>query len=329
MDGIVSGVTMRSVAPWDGNQTWNDGKPWAGCGMRRGLRSAIDCHGVGLHSGAPAALRLVPAEPGAGIAVRRVDLPGAPIIPALWNYVADTRMCTVLADPARPEARVGTVEHVMAALAGLGIDDAIIELDGPECPILDGSSAEFAFLINCAGIAVSDTPREAIEILRPVRVVDGAGYAALEPARPRDAGFTMALDIEFTAGAIGRQHYACDLTPGRFMAELARARTFTFADEVEALQAAGLARGGSLANAVVVDGERIMNPEGLRFADEFVRHKLLDVVGDLALAGAPMLGRFEGARTGHRINNMLLRALFADPANYRMVGSPSALAAVA
>nr|WP_322784390.1 UDP-3-O-acyl-N-acetylglucosamine deacetylase [Acidiphilium sp. PA] len=319
----MSGAMVRSAGSWDA------GAGRAGRGVRRGLRSAIACHGVGLHSGAAVRLRLVPVAPGAGIAVRRVDLPGAPVVPALWNYVADTRMCTVLADPARPEVRVGTVEHVMAALAGLGIDDAMIEVDGPECPILDGSAAEFAFLIGCAGIAESGVAREAIEILRPVRVVDGAAYAALEPAGPRAGAFGMALEIEFAAAAIGRQRFACDLTPGGFMADLSRARTFTFADEVEALQAAGLARGGSLANAVVVDGARVMNPEGLRYGDEFVRHKLLDVVGDLALAGAPMLGRFEGARTGHRINNMVLRALFADAANYRMVGAVSELAAVA
>ncbi|MDD2877080.1 MAG: UDP-3-O-acyl-N-acetylglucosamine deacetylase [Acidiphilium sp.] len=297
--------------------------------MRRGLKSAIGCSGVGLHSGAAVSLWLVPGVPGEGIAVRRVDLPGAPVVAARWDRVADTRMCTVLADPARPEVRVGTVEHVMAALAGLGVDDALIEVDGPEFPILDGSAAEFAFLIECAGIAESDVPRETIEIMRPVRVVDGAGYAELRPAGAGDDGFAMALAIEFAAGAIGRQNFKVDLTQERFISELARARTFTFADEVEALQAAGLARGGSLANAVVVDGARVVNPEGLRFADEFVRHKLLDVVGDLALAGAPIVGRFEGARTGHRINNMLLRAVFADAANYRMAGGMTELAAVA
>jgi UDP-3-O-[3-hydroxymyristoyl] N-acetylglucosamine deacetylase len=273
-------------------------------------------------------MRLVPVTPGDGISFCRVDLPGAPVVAARHDYVADTRMCTVLADPARPEVRVGTVEHVMAALAGLGVDDAMIEVDGAEVPILDGSAAEFAFLVRCAGIVESAVPRRVIEVVRPVRVVDGAAVASLAPAGAA-GGFSLALEIEFAAGAIGVQRYEMAMSDAGFMEELARARTFTFAGEVEALQAAGLARGGSLANAVVVDGDVVVNPEGLRFADEFVRHKMLDVVGDLALAGMAIVGRFAGVRTGHRINNMLLRALFADAANYRVVGGVSALAAVA
>ncbi|MCF3946577.1 UDP-3-O-acyl-N-acetylglucosamine deacetylase [Acidiphilium iwatense] len=282
---------------------------------RRGLKSIISCEGFGLHGGAAVHLRFVPAAPGSGIVFRRTDLDAT--IPARHDFVADTRLCTVLADPRHPEARIGTVEHVMASLAGLGIDDVLIEVDGPEVPILDGSAAEFVFLLTCAGIAESEAPREVIEILRPVRIADGAAFAELRPAGPDAEGFALALDIDFPARAIGRQAFSLDLSPARFTEDLSRARTFTMKDEIDALHEAGLARGGSLANAVVVDGGRVLNPEGLRYPDEFVRHKLLDVVGDLALAGAPIIGRFVGARTGHRLNNLLLRALFADPANYR------------
>lgn len=288
--------------------------------QRLGLKSAIGCEGIGLHCGAPVYLRLIPAEPGSGILFRRTDL--GVTIPARYDHVADTRLSTVLADPANKQARVATVEHVMAALAGAGIDDALIELDGPEAPVLDGSAAEFGFLINCAGIAETGLTRDCIEILRPVRVEDGEAFAELRPEPFARDTFSMTLAIEFPARAIGRQTLSFDLTPDNFTRGLARARTFTMAAEIEALHEAGLALGGSLANAVVVDDDKVLNPEGLRFEDEFVRHKMLDVVGDLALAGAPITGRFVGSRTGHRLNNMLLRALFADSANYRLWQAP-------
>ncbi|HEX7389930.1 MAG TPA: UDP-3-O-acyl-N-acetylglucosamine deacetylase, partial [Acidiphilium sp.] len=228
--------------------------------MRRGLKSAITCEGTGLHSGASVHLRLAPAPAGSGITFRRTDLDAT--IPARFDFVADTRLSTVLADPARPEARIGTVEHVMAALAGLGIDDALIEVDGPEIPILDGSAAEFVFLIHCAGIAGTDAPRAAIEILRPVRITDGAAFAELRPARFGGGNFALALDIDFPARAIGRQGFSLDLSPERFIEDLARARTFTMKAEIDALHEAGLARGGSLANAIVVDDGHVLNPEG-------------------------------------------------------------------
>lgn len=294
---------------------------------RRGLKAAIACRGTGLHGGRDTLLRLTPALSGSGIVFHRTDLDA--MIPARHDFVVDTRLCTVLADPARPEARVGTVEHVMAALAGLGIDDALVEVDGPEIPILDGSSAEFVFLIQCAGIVETAGMRDSIEILRPVRVADGDSIAELHPARRGFDGFAMALDIDFPARAIGRQHFALDLTPSGFVEMLSRARTFTMKAEIDHLHQAGLALGGSLANAVVVDDDAVLNPEGLRYDDEFVRHKLLDVVGDLAMAGAPIIGGFAGRRTGHRVNNLLLRALFADPANYRLVGMQAEFAAVA
>lgn len=297
--------------------------------QRCGLKSAIGCEGVGLHSGALVRLRLLPAEPGSGILFRRADLGIA--IPARYDHVVDTRLSTVLADPARPEARVATIEHLMAALAGAGIDDALIELDGPEVPVLDGSAAEFSFLIGCAGIEETGPRRDRIEVLRTVRVEDGEAFGELQPAPFARDSFSMSLSIDFSARAIGRQALSLDLDPESFARDLARARTFTLASEIEALHAAGLALGGSLANAVVVDDDKVLNPEGLRYPDEFVRHKMLDVVGDLALAGAPVSGRFLGNRTGHRLNNALLRALFADPANYRLwhapIGMPEAVAA--
>jgi len=213
-------------------------------------------------------------------------------------------------------ARVGTIEHVMAALAGCGIDNAVVEVDGPEPPALDGSAAPFVFLLDCAGILAQDAPRASIEVRRPVRISDGDAFAELRPVA-RATGLEMALSIDFAAAAIGRQALSLRLTPASFRQELARARTFTMAEEINRLRAAGLAQGGSLDNAVVVDQARVLNLAGLRMPDEFVRHKLLDAVGDLALAGAPLRGRFIAHRTGHTLNQRLLRALFADQSAWR------------
>jgi UDP-3-O-[3-hydroxymyristoyl] N-acetylglucosamine deacetylase len=280
---------------------------------RRTLRAAISCVGRGLHSGADVTLVLVPAPAGAGITFRRTDL-GLDIA-ARYHNVVDTRLCTVVGEGA---ARVGTVEHLMAALAASGIDDLVVEVDGPELPILDGSATNFLFLIESAGIVEHGGARQTIEILRPVRVARDESFAELRPRAPGGSGFDLAVSIEFAAPAIGAQALSLTLTPETFATELAAARTFTLAGEIEALREAGLAKGGSLANAIVVDGETVLNPAGLRWPDEFVRHKMLDVVGDLALAGAPISGRFIGHRTGHAINNLLLRTLFADAANYRI-----------
>jgi UDP-3-O-[3-hydroxymyristoyl] N-acetylglucosamine deacetylase len=280
---------------------------------RRTLRAAISCVGRGLHSGADVTLVLVPAPAGAGVTFRRTDL-GLDIA-ARYHNVVDTRLCTVVGEGA---ARVGTVEHLMAALAASGIDDLVVEVDGPELPILDGSAANFLFLIESAGIVEHGGARQTIEILRPVRVARDESFAELRPRAPGGSGFDLAVSIEFAAPAIGAQALSLTLTPETFATELAAARTFTLAGEIEALREAGLAKGGSLANAIVVDGETVLNPAGLRWPDEFVRHKMLDVVGDLALAGAPISGRFIGHRTGHAINNLLLRTLFADAANYRI-----------
>ncbi|MCU0886709.1 MAG: UDP-3-O-acyl-N-acetylglucosamine deacetylase [Rubritepida sp.] len=298
---------------------------------RRTLAQSIGCRGVGLHSGLPLTLTLHPEAPGAGIVFHRRDLDVT--IPARHDHVVDTRLCTALGLPGRTEARVGTVEHVMAALVAAGIDDARVEVDGPEVPILDGSAEPFLFLIACAGTREHAGARRSIEVLKPVRVTaEDGSFAELLPSG--ETAFDAELEIAFPGTAIGTQVFGLRVTEESFRGELARARTFTLAEDVARMRAAGLARGGSLANAVVVDGPLVLNPGGLRQPSEFVRHKLLDVVGDLALAGHPIAGRFRGARSGHALNSRLLHALLADAHAWRFVpghalADPALLPAVA
>lgn len=284
------------------------------------LKSAIDCVGVGLHSGARIRMVLQPAPADSGIRFRRTDLAGAPEIPALWSNVVDTRMCSRIA--IEDGASVATIEHLMAALAGLGIDNCLIDIDGPEVPVMDGSAAPFVFLIDCAGIAGQSAPRRAIRVLSPVSVARGDARVTIEPAN----GLSIACTIDFPSAAIARQELALGIDPAVFRAEIARARTFGFAADVDRLRAAGLARGGSLENAVVVDGDRVLNAEGLRFGDEFVRHKILDALGDFHLAGGPVLGLVRSDRGGHELNNLALRALFARPEAWCRVDLTEAIA---
>jgi UDP-3-O-[3-hydroxymyristoyl] N-acetylglucosamine deacetylase len=283
---------------------------------QRTVKTAIDCVGVGVHSGRKTRLVIRPADADHGIVFHRTDLGRS--IPARYDTVSDTRLCTVISDPAMPSARVSTIEHVMAALSGAGIDNALIEVDGPEVPILDGSAGPYLFLLDCAGAVDQDAPRRIIEVLAPVRVTAGDAYAELQPFGPLTRNtppvLEMELSIDFAAGAIGQQSCALRLTPDTFRSQLADARTFALAPDIEQLRAAGLARGGSLDNAIVVDGDSVLNPGGLRMENEFAHHKMLDAVGDLALAGARLHGRFVAHRTGHTLNNRLLRALFANPA---------------
>lgn len=274
----------------------------------RTLAREATFQGIGLHSGQSVTMRIQPAPAGHGILFRRTDLPaGRGDMPALWNHVVDTRLCTRLGNA--DGASVGTIEHVMAALAGCGVTDALILLDGPEVPIMDGSSAPFVKRLASTGCAESDTPISAIRILAPVEVVDGDRRAALLPAEQ----FEMDFSIEFDDPAIGSSRRMLRLTGDAFARELGDCRTFGHLSEVERLRASGLGRGGSLQNAIVVDGGRVLNPDGLRRPDEFVRHKMLDAVGDLALAGAPIIGRYEAHRSGHELTNNLLHALFARP----------------
>lgn len=285
---------------------------------QRTVKAAIDCTGIGVHSGRRVHLQINPAPADHGIVFRRTDL--GQTIAARYDNVVDTRLCTVLG---AGKMRVGTIEHLMAALAAAGIDNALIDVDGPELPILDGSAAPFLFLLDCAGTVAQDLPRRAIEVCRTIRVEAGEAWAELRPLAPLTRGGCPALDmdlsIEFPAAAIGRQAASLLLTVDSFRNHVATARTFTQMHEVEQLQAAGLARGGSLDNAVVVDGDRVLNPAGLRMDNEFASHKLVDAIGDLALAGGPLHGRFVAHRTGHALNNLLLRTLFADPAAWRAV----------
>jgi UDP-3-O-[3-hydroxymyristoyl] N-acetylglucosamine deacetylase len=283
------------------------------------LKSSIHCAGTGLHSGSRIALALHPAEAGTGIRFRR----GRVEIPALHDHVVDTRLCTTLGDG--HGTVVATVEHLMGALAGCGIDNAVIEVSGPEVPIMDGSAEPFVFLIDCAGIVEQDAPRRAIEIRRRVAVGDATRGVSLMPA-PNAGGLSVSFEIEFESAAINRQEVFVPAAPAVFRREVSAARTFGFAHEVEQLRAAGLARGGSLENAVVISGDRVLNAEGLRFTNEFVRHKVLDCLGDLYLAGAPILGHAHGSRSGHAMNNRLLAALFADPRAWRMVPMTEAMA---
>ena len=277
------------------------------------LKTSIGFVGIGLHSGRRVQVTLQPADPDTGIVFRRTDL--GLDIPARYDLVSDTRLCTRISLDGYDDACVGTIEHLMAAFAGCGIDNAVVALDGPEVPVLDGSAAPLVFLIDCAGREPQPVTRQAIEVLRTVRVENGPAFAEL---RPGGATLDMAMSIDFAAEAIGRQALSVSLTGQGFRSTLANSRTFALLHEIEALQEAGLARGGNLENAVVVDGKRVLNPGGLRSPDEFVRHKMLDAVGDLALAGAPLHARFVAHRSGHALNNQLLRALFSDASAWRV-----------
>ena len=279
---------------------------------QRTLKRAVSCSGVGLHSGEQSSITLEPGFQDSGIIFERTDVDkDKAIIPASWDMVVDTRFCTTIGNEFG--VSVSTVEHLMAALAGCGVDNALIRINGPEVPIMDGSSGPFVFLIECAGLVALDSPRKIIRILDSVEVTSGDSRAKFEP------GDTYFLDvnIDFKGTAASEQGLRIGLVNGNFCKELAQARTFGFLHEVEALRAAGLAKGGSLDNAIVVNGDNILNKEGLRYEDEFVRHKMLDAVGDLYLAGAFIIGNFSGFKCGHSINNKLLRALFADKNKWR------------
>lgn len=288
-------------------------------GMQRTLKAPIHCRGIGLHSGAHVEMTLRPAAPDSGIRFYRSDCNTE--IPADWRNVVDSPLCTTLTNSKGDS--VGTIEHLMAALAGLEVDNVMIELDGPEIPVMDGSASPFVFLIECAGLTVQDAPRRVIRVLKPVSVGTPGKSAALVPSDR----FAVSFAIDFASSAIRRQELTLSPCPATFKHELSAARTFGFLDEVERMREAGLARGGSLDNAVVVAGDRVLNEEGLRYVDEFVRHKMLDAIGDLYLAGAPMLGHFHGTRSGHALNRQLLAALFADRAAWCYAGAEQAPAA--
>ena len=271
------------------------------------------CRGVGVHSGRAATVSVRPAPAGAGLLFVRTDLNDARV-PVSAEAVVDTRLHTVLGAP-QGDARVSTVEHLLAALAIAGVDNATIEVDGAEIPIMDGSAQPFLLALDRAGLCAQSQPRRWIEVIERVEVIDGDKRATLSPA----AGPGLVLDVEiaFASAAVGRQHLALTADEATARRELAPARTFGFLADVEALRAQGLAQGAGLHNAVAIDGDRVVNPEGLRFADEFVRHKMLDALGDLYVLGAPLIGRYEGVRPGHALNNALARALAETPCAWR------------
>lgn len=280
--------------------------------MRRTLAQEARFSGCGLHSGRPARLTVHPAPAGHGIVFRRLDLVDAAPIPALWKHVVKGALNTRISLGDGNE--VWTIEHLMAALAGCGCTDALVTLDGPEVPILDGSARPFVEGILAAGLTHLPGDLHVIEILAPVEVREGAAFARLSPAsEPR-----MWFAIDFPDAAIGRQSRGLMMSNGAVVEELADSRTFCRLADVERMQEEGLALGGSYENSVVVDGARVLSPGGLRHADEAVRHKMLDAVGDLATAGAPILGLYQGCRAGHMLTNRLLRALFARPETFRL-----------
>jgi len=291
------------------------------------LKGPINCSGIDLHSGERVNMTLLPADADSGIVFVRTDLVGAgrpaaeATVRASWDRVADTRLCTVIANA--HGVSVGTVEHLMSALRGCGIDNLTVELDGPEVPIMDGSAAPFVFLVECAGVVQQELPRKVLRILKEVAVVEGDKRAVLTPAAV--PGFSF--EIDFDNAVVRRQEGHVRLSRASFKSEVARARTFGFLHEVDMMRRAGLARGGSLDNAIVISGDRVMNEGGLRFKDEFVRHKILDAVGDLYLAGAPILGHYTGIRAGHALNNRLLRTLFADASAWRLEELPASVPA--
>lgn len=282
---------------------------------RQTIARAISATGTALHAGVPVTMMLAPAPAGHGVVFHRADLGKA--IPALYDRVGETRLGTVLEQDG---ASVGVVEHLMAAIAGAGIDDLLITLDGPEPPILDGDALSYLALLDEAGQAEQSRPRTAIKVLKPVIVEQGQknGGMARAALLPADA-LSYRLEISFPQSPIGEQAFDFAFSAQGFRDQIAPARTFGFLAELEALNRMNLARGASLENTLALDESGVVNKDRMRFADEFVRHKILDAVGDMALAGSPLIARFEGFRSGHGINNALLRALFADPGSYRQV----------
>src|SRR6204780_1628753 len=294
-------------------------------GFQTTLRDRVAICGVGVHSAAPAQVILHPAGVDAGVVFLRTGLPGGRerLLEARRANLAHTALCTMLGDASG--ASICTVEHLLAALSGLRIDNVLIEIDGPETPIMDGSAADFVAAIDSVGVAQQARPRRHLKIVKPVRVDHDGGFAEFRPA---ERGFRLDVEIDFESPAIGRRRRVFDLDPSTFRREIARARTFGFVCDVQKLWQAGYALGSSLENSVAIDGDAILNPEGLRYADEFVRHKALDAVGDLSLAGSPIVGLYRTYRPGHKLNAMALDALFAHRSAYEPPDAQSPPAAI-
>lgn len=282
--------------------------------FRNTLAREISFSGTALHAGTPVTMTLSPAQAGQGVVFRRTDKGGAKI-PARYDLVGETKLGTVIE---KDGVSVGVIEHLMAAVAGAELDDLTVMLDGPEPPILDGDALSYLTRIAEAGLKAQAVSRQAIKISREVRVTEREASAALHPAESLSYDFLL----EYDAPAIGRQTFSFAFSPANFVQAIAPARTFGFLKDMETLNRMNLARGASLDNTLALDDTGVINKDRQRFADEFVRHKILDAIGDMALAGAPLIARFEGVRSGHGLNNRLLRALFQDPANYELVTLP-------
>jgi UDP-3-O-[3-hydroxymyristoyl] N-acetylglucosamine deacetylase len=281
---------------------------------QRTLKSLVSATGVGLHTGQKVRITLRPAQPDTGVVFRRLDLPAAPEIPARGELVGETRLCSCLV---RGDVKIYTIEHLMSALAGLGVDNAYVDLDGPEVPIMDGSAAPFVLLIQQAGIEQQGSPKRFLRVRKRVEAREGDKWAVLEPYE----GFKLSFSIVYDHPVIEKSNTSLtvDFATTSYLKEVARARTYGFMQDVEDLRDVGLALGGGLDNAVVLDEHRVLNAEGLRYADEFIRHKVLDAIGDLYLLGRPLLAAFSAYKSGHALNNQLLRALAADPAAFEVV----------
>lgn len=287
-------------------------------------RSPVVLAGVGLHTGVPVRLRILPAAADTGVRFRRVDLHPAVEIPALSRYVCETKLATVLA---KDGVEVSTVEHCLSALAGLGIDNAVVEVDCPELPILDGSALPIVEAIFEAGIRRQSRRRRALRVEKPLRVEDGEKFCLIRPSAEFRVTYTIDFSDRFPGP--GSQHFYLEVTPENFATDLSPARTFGFLEEVESLRSMGKAKGGSLENALVLHGGKVLNPEGLRLRDEFVRHKILDAVGDLALIGMPVLGHLIVYRGGHELHDALVTTLLANPDVWSIVDVEETLARVA
>ena len=284
---------------------------------QRTLGGALEFSGFGVHSGLPVTLTIAPAPPDSGYLIRRITGEGTSVgpVPVHFSRVTRTTLCTTL--DLGESVSVATVEHVVSALSGLGVDNALLTLNGPECPILDGSAAPFADAILRVGLEVQPVTRKYIKIMRQVLVRNNDASAALEPYNGR----LLDLEIDFDSRVIGRQRMIFDWSPRKYYTDVARARTFGFVRDAKILRQAGYALGSSLDNSITVEDDKILNPGGLRFQDEFVRHKLLDAMGDLALCGLPIYGRFRSYKGGHALNALVLQGLFASEANYQIVSA--------
>jgi len=280
--------------------------------FQRTLRRSVSCTGIGLHSGRKVNLNLRPAEADTGVMFKRTDLPSAPLIPADVHHVVDTRFSTTVG---KEGVCISTVEHLLSALAGLGVDNVLVEVDAPEVPIMDGSAAPFVFLVRNAGLTGQSHPRQYYRVKREMAVQDSGRRVSVSPAD----NFSLSFSIEFDHPLIRHQAIDFTLSERNFDKEISRARTFGFLADMRRMHEANLGLGGSLDNAVVLDNYGILNDDGLRFSDEFVRHKVLDFVGDLALVGRPVVGAFQAHKSGHELNNRLFRELLADPSALQLV----------